>query len=222
VSCEISAPYVMVFPAGSSLDFGVCRVSRPTRFRQRSVGLSKEASALTLFRKSSRTLASPSLRLALGSRMLNAPAPSDYGPFIPTPPPPRERLGRGPVTKKGAATAAPFFVLRGDPNVAKLEPVCGLPYGLGGAPLACGATREYELSEACELVNADGPKVPGCAQCDARRLHLKRPDAASERCNSCEPIGATRIIGTNSMTSPLRLPPRAQLQLLRRRQRWEP
>jgi len=42
------------------------------------------------------------------------------------------------VTKKGAADAAPFFVLRGDPNNAKFELGCGVPHRLGGAPDARG------------------------------------------------------------------------------------
>ena len=66
----------------------------------------------------------------------------------------------------------------GDPKYAELELGCGVPHRLGGAPRACGVTGQSVLSKACELVNAEGPKMPGCAQCDALRLHLKRPHVA--------------------------------------------
>jgi hypothetical protein len=37
------------------------------------------------------------------------------------------------VTKKGTTEVLPFFVLRGVPNDAELEPSGGVPHGLGGA-----------------------------------------------------------------------------------------
>jgi len=48
-----------------------------------------------------------------------------------------------PKTSKSPAEAG--LSGGGDPNDAKLEPDCGLPHRLGGAPRACGVTGQSEL-----------------------------------------------------------------------------
>jgi hypothetical protein len=79
-----------------------------------------------LFRNCSRAFASLSLKLTLGSRLLNAPAPQDYGPFTPHPAAPTRAPGAKPRDKRGRADPAlPLLFYGVTPTIRSWNQVVG-------------------------------------------------------------------------------------------------